>query len=77
MTVNNEPRNRIPVKPQGSLTQRLEYWLDHSAPSWFRYLARYEWRSPVQAMSWSERFFGYGLIVAVTIALVLYVFAIT
>ena len=74
MAVKNEPRNRIPATPQG-INQRLDRWLDHSAPGWFRYLARLEWHK--KADTRTEAILNYGAIILITIALVIYVFATT
>ena len=59
-------------RPQ-TLNQRLEHWLDHSAPAWFRYLARFEWHTRPETVA--NQLLGYWLPILVVIALLLYTFS--
>ena len=65
MTVKDEPRNQIPTAPQG-INQRLDHWIDNSAPGWFRYLVRYEWHQKPETRT--EAIMEIGLCIIIALA---------
>ena len=66
MAVKNEPHNQMPQ----TLNQRLDHWINNSAPGWVRYLLRLEWHHRPETRT--EAVLNYGAIVLILVAAIVY-----